>query len=188
MRTPRTSTVMIILGLLLATSATALAQGAPEGTPAGGSGASREEQPRNGTEQQQAAQDRVAELKAARAGVLERFHAARSAIVGDYLAALNATRASFLAAKAELLAACSEARAGSTNASETRGPPEHAKCVGEGIRQLIANARAENAAARETAQQKLAEERDTGMASWGKARQDADARYESRAGGRAPSA
>lgn len=104
------------------------------------------------------------------------------AILAEYHDSLNATRASFLAAKADVLATCDETRAASTNSSESDGAPEHAKCVSDGLKPLLEKARAEMSAARETAHAKLLGERAHGMSAWAKARQHAHERDQARTG------
>lgn len=173
MRTPTTLLTLSILGLVFGAAAGAFAQ-APE-DPGADRRASAEEK-------RAAAQERRAELLSAREAVLAAFKANRSAILAEYQESLNATRASFLAAKAEVLAACNETRAASTNSSETRGAPEHAKCVSDGLKPLIEKARAEMSAAREEAHAKLVAERAHGMSAWAKARERANERYHARTG------
>lgn len=183
MRTPRTTLALAAIALVCALAAPAVAQGPPQET---GGGAAPEERT-NATARQEAMQARVAEMRAAREAILAGFHANRSAILSEYHASLNATRESFLAAKADVLAACNETRSQS-NESGAEERAAHAKCVSDGLRPLIAEARAKNAEARELAHQKLADERAKGMSAWGKARAEAEARAEARTAARADGA
>ncbi|HET6405823.1 MAG TPA: hypothetical protein VFH78_14360 [Candidatus Thermoplasmatota archaeon] len=182
MRTSRTLLALAAIGLLVAAAAPAIAQAPPPQTPGGGGGAAGQDAAAKGAERQQAAQERVAALQAARQAILDGFKANRSAILSEYLATLNATRERFLAEKANVLAACNETRAQSTNASETQEAPDHATCVSDGLRPLIEEARAANAAARELALSKLQEERAKGMQSWAQTLRAENERYQARTG------
>lgn len=186
MRTPTTLYVLLAVGLVAATAATAFAQGQqPTSTPTGGSQAGQAQNQttaQNGTERQQAAQERVAALTAAREAILAGFKANRSAILAEYQASLNATRQTFLAEKQKVIEACNETRQAFTNASETQEAPDHAECVKTGLAPLIEEARASNAAARELALGKLQQERAKGMQGWAQTLRAENDRYQARTG------
>lgn len=159
MKAPRT-TLMIVMAALFVTAAvgTALAQ----------------------TEQadarRAAAEERRAELTAARQAALDGFHANRTAALDAYHAAINATRTAFLAAKAEVLADCAEQRNSTGNSSEM------SKCVRDGLQPLIDQARADHKAAREAFVASLLEARRGAIEGFAAAKARADARAAAREG------
>lgn len=109
---------------------------------------------------QTAREARIAALHAARNASLASFQENRTAALATYHAAMNATKASFLENKTRVIEACQAAK-NTTNESQ---------CVRDGLKPLIAKARAEHADAREAFVQKLTEARKAAMASFAQAR------------------
>lgn len=93
-----------------------------------------EGKPRNLTEKQRI----HAELKAAREAALASFHANRTAAIQAFLAAHNATKASFLENKTRVLAECQDLK----NSTDENSSYQH--CVRDGLKPLIEQARAEH--------------------------------------------
>ena len=174
MRAIASVAALVAAAIVLGTAGAALAQGPLSESPA--------------NERPQAAQERRVALEAARAAVLDAFRENRSLVLEEYRASLAATRASYLENKTLVLQACDETRAAFANNSGGDGAPEHAKCVQDGLKPLIEKARAEMQSAREHAKERLAELRQHGLSEWAKSRQQADARYQARAGEAAPGA
>lgn len=125
----RTILALGITTLLLATVAgAALAQGP------GGPGERMEER-----------RAKADALRAARNESLAMFHENRSAAIDEFRAANNATKQSFLENKTLVIDGCRAAR----NATADDNNSAYAKCVSDGLRPLIQNARAEHQAHRE---------------------------------------
>ena len=131
-------------------------------------------QSEEGSARRTAAEERRAELQAARTAALDGFHANRTAALDAYHAAINATRTAFLAAKADVLADCAEQR----NATEGN---ETAKCVKDGLKPLIEQARADHKAAREALKASLLDARRDAISGFAAAKARVEARAEARA-------
>lgn len=177
----RTILIAILsLGLVAAAAVPALAQ---PGAGAGNAADHQNETGRqNATARHEAAMARHDELMAARQAVLESFKENRSAVLAEYRASLNATRTAFIEAKADVLEACNLTRAAFTNNSNSTDAPDHAKCVSDGLKPLIEEARAANKAAREEALSKLQALRASGLSAWAKSLREANEHYRARTG------
>lgn len=141
----RTNTLMTTL---LAAAFLAVAAGAALAQPPSGPGADRA-----------AAME---EMRAARNESLQQFHANRTAAIEEYRATINATRTSFLENKTRVIDECNAAR----NATADDNNSAYAKCVSDGLKPLIEQARAAHKAARETALEKLLAAREAAKAAF----------------------
>ena len=130
----------------------------------------------NGTARAEAAKARHAELRAARHAALTSFHENRTAALAEYHAAHNATRASFLENKTKVIEACRAARNESRAANETSGR-DPSKCIQDGLKPLIAKARAEHQDAKEKFQERLLAARQASLDGFRGAKAHADARH-----------
>lgn len=161
----RTSTrfllTLAVFGLMAGSVGTVLAGG-----PDHGHGAAPEDK----AAQRDAQKARVAEMREARQAALASFHENRTLAIAEFKAANEATRASFLENKTRVLEECAEAR-NATSGNET------AKCVRDGLKPLIEEARAAHKEARETFLERMKAARDHSMASFGKAKAAAHARH-----------
>lgn len=171
--------------LVVAAAGTALAQGGRDGPRDHARGDAAQEHRAdaanrtegNASARAQAMQARHAELKAARDAALASFHENRSAALADFHAANNATRASFLENKTQVLESCRAARNASRADNATSGASGESKCVKDGLKPLIAKARAEHREHRETLQERLAELRADALKGFRAAKADADRRH-----------
>jgi hypothetical protein len=150
----RTSTALLALAILGLVFATALPAAFAE-PPSGHRGASGDKAGRGPGGGDNATAKREAILAAKKASV-ESFNENRSRILSDYRAALNATRAAYLAAKASVIESCrADGPAdGHANASK-EDKLAWAKCVKDGLAPLKEKARAEMAALKEKAKSDL---------------------------------
>jgi hypothetical protein len=135
-------------------------------------------------ERRDAAQERRAELQAARAAALEAFHENRTAAIEEFRAAHNATKASFLENKTRVLAECAALRNATTSDDENAtGASDHSKCVRDGLKPLIEQARAEHKEQRETFQERMREARQGALGQWMKESRAVNERHAAARGG-----
>jgi len=121
----------------------------------------------HGGEAAQERRERAAELREARSASLASFHENRTAAIADFRAEHNETKRSFLENKTLVIDGCSAAR----NETDDDNNSEYAKCVSDGLRPLIQQARAEHKAQREAFHDRMLAARSAAIAQFQAARQ-----------------
>lgn len=149
------------LVMLGATTAPALAQGQDTGT-SHSSGAGNQTASGNHTLNATEARERHDELSAARNATLAAFKENRTLAVKTYLDALNATRQSFLDAKAKVIADCDASTSAKDNSSTNNSAA--GQCVKDGLTPLITKARADIKSAQDAFQAAISAARDAAVA------------------------
>lgn len=99
--------------------------------------------------------ERVQALREARNESLQQFHENRTAAMEEFRAAHNETKRSFLENKTRVIDECNAAR----NETAEDNNSEYAKCVSDGLRPLIQQARAEHKAQRDAFHERMIEAR-----------------------------